>query len=303
MDGDKRRKGWRASLAAAAVVPTDFPADPKPLIRVADPLAAFIRIVLKLRGDRPTEPGTHPTAVVHPTATFGANPTVGPNVVIGQGTTIGANAVIGAGAVVGRFCTLGDDVTLHPRAVLYDDCVFGRRVTIHAGAVIGADGFGYRMVKGRHEKVPQLGGVVLDDDVEVGANATIDRGTFGATRIGTGTKIDNLVMIAHNCRVGRHNVIVSQVGMAGSSTTGDYVVLAGQVGVPDHAAIGDRAVVGAQSGLMGDVAADARVFGYPAMPGRDFLRCAAEARKLPAVREEVAAIKKHLGLGDAEKGG
>jgi UDP-3-O-[3-hydroxymyristoyl] glucosamine N-acyltransferase len=302
LDGAKRRKEWAASKAAAAVVPPDFPDDPRPLIRVADPLAAFVQIVLKFRGDRPADTGIHPTAVIHPSVTFGANPTVGPHAVVGEGTTIGANARIGGGAVVGRFCTLGDDVTLHPRAVLYDDVTLGSRVTLHSGAVVGADGFGYRFVKGRHERVPQLGGVVIEDDVEVGANATIDAGTFGPTRVAAGTKIDNLVMIAHNCRIGRHNVIASQVGVAGSSSTGDYVLVAGQVGIPDHVHIGDRAVIAAQSGIVNDVPAGAQMFGYPAMPGREYLKCLVEARKAGDTRKQVAAIKRHLGLTE-EAGG
>jgi len=302
VDGPKRRKEWEASEASAAVVPADFPDAPRPLIRVADPLTAFIQIVLKLRGDRPTETGIHPTAVIHPSAKLGANPAVGPYAVIGENTTVGANAVIHTGAVVGRFCTLGDDVTLHPRVVLYDDCLLGDRVAIHAGAIIGADGFGYRLVKGRHEKVPQLGTVVLEDDVEVGANTTIDRGTFGPTRIGTGTKIDNQVMVSHNCRIGRHNILVSQVGLAGSCVTGEYVVMAGQVGVADHIVIGDKVVLGAQTGVMGDVPAGEYYFGYPAMPGREFLKCVAEWKKITGLRQDVAKIKKHLKLDEEKRG-
>ncbi len=302
VDGPKRRKDWEASPAAAAVVPLSFADDPRPLIRVADPLASFVQIVLKLRGPRPDDTGIHPTAVIHPSVTFGANPTVGPNAVIGEGTTFGANARVLAGTVVGRFCTVGDDVTLFPRVVLYDDCRFGNRVIIHSGAVIGADGFGYRMVAGKHTKVPQLGNVVIEDDVEVGANTTIDRATFGSTRIGSGTKIDNLVQIAHNCRVGRHNIIVSQVGMGGSCTTGEYVTMAGQVGMADHLSIGDKAILGARAGLHTDVEAGAFVLGAPAMPGREFMRVAAEWKKAAGVRKDVERIKKQLGLTDAEGG-
>ncbi len=296
LDGPKRRKEWEASKASAAVVPTDFPDDPRPLVRVADPLGAFAKIFLTFRGDRPAESGIHPTAVIHPTATIGANPFVGPCAVIGAGTVIGANARIHAGAVVGRSCMLGDDVTLFPRVVVYDDCTLGHRVTLHAGAVIGADGFGYRLAKGAHVKVPQLGGVLVADDVEVGANSTIDAGTFGPTRVGTGTKIDNLVMIAHNCQIGRHNLIISQTGMAGSSSTGDYVVVAGQAGVADHTHIGHRAVIAARSGVTGDVPDGVTVMGFPAMPGREFMKCVAEWRRANGVRKDVARVMKHLGL-------
>jgi UDP-3-O-[3-hydroxymyristoyl] glucosamine N-acyltransferase len=298
VDGPKRHKQWEASPAAAAVVPADFPDDPRPLVRVPDPLAAFVQIVMKLRGERAADTGIHPTAVIHPTVKLGANPTVGPHAVVGEGTAIGANAVLHAGAVVGRFCTFGDGVTLHPRAVVYDDCAFGHRVTVHAGAVVGADGFGYRLVKGRHERIPQLGGVVLEDDVEVGANSTIDAGTFGPTRIGTGTKIDNQVMIAHNCRIGRHNVIVGQVGLAGSCSTGDYVVLAGQVGVADHIHIGHRAVIAAQTGLIADVPDGTVMSGYPGMPGREYMKCVAGWKKIPVLRRNLARVMKHLGLSD-----
>jgi UDP-3-O-[3-hydroxymyristoyl] glucosamine N-acyltransferase len=302
LDGAKRKKEWDACPAAAAVVPTDFPDDPRPLLRVADPLGAFVQIVLKFRGERPAETGIHPTAVIHPTAKLGANSFVGPHVVVGAGTVIGANTRLYAGVVIGQFCTLGDNVTLFPRVVLYDDCTLGNRVTIHSGTVIGADGFGYRLVKGRHEKVPQLGSVVIEDDVEVGANSTIDRGTFGATVIGTGTKIDNLVMVSHNCKIGRHNIIVSQVGLAGSCSTGDYVVMAGQVGVADHVHIGTRAVIAAKTGLLSDVPEGTTMVGYPAMPGREYMRCAAEWGRLTGMRRDVARIKKHLKL-DEEGGG
>jgi UDP-3-O-[3-hydroxymyristoyl] glucosamine N-acyltransferase len=301
LDGVKRLKEWQASKATAAVVPADFPEDSRPLIRAADPLGAFAKIILTIRGDRPVESGIHPTASIHPTATLGANPTVGPYAVVGAGTTVGANVRIHAGAVVGRFCTLGDDVTLFPRVVIYDDCKLGHRVAVHAGTVIGADGFGYRLVKGRHTKVPQIGGVELGDDVEVGANSTIDSGTFGPTRIGTGTKIDNLVMISHNCQIGKHCLLAAQVGIAGSTTTGDYTVLAGQVGVADHVHIGSRAVLAAQTGVIGDVPDGATLVGFPAMPGREFMKCAAEWKRAGGVRKDVARIKKHLGLSDEEK--
>lgn len=287
VDGEKNLKKWAASAASAAVVPITFPPDPRPLIRVADPLAAFLRIILTLRGDRTEVREIHPTAVVHPTATLGPNPSLGPHAVVGAHTTLGANATLHAGAVVGRYCRIGDDFTLHPNAVLYDDCVVGHRVTVHAAAVIGADGFGYRLVNGRHEKIPQVGIVELGDDVEIGAGATVDRGAIGPTTVGAGTKIDNLVMVAHNCRLGRHNILVGQVGLAGSVSTGDYVVMAGQVGVADHIHIGDRAVLVAQCGVISDVAAGAEMFGSPAIPRREFLRMYVGMQKVGIVRDQI----------------
>jgi UDP-3-O-[3-hydroxymyristoyl] glucosamine N-acyltransferase len=174
--------------------------------------------------------------------------------------------------------------------------VFGDRVTIHSGSVIGADGFGYRNHQGQHIKVPQLGWVEIEDDVEVGACSTIDRGTFGPTRIGAGTKIDNLVMIGHNCRIGRHNVLCGQVGIAGSCTTGDHVVMAGQVGLADHVTIGSRVVIGARSGVPTDIPSDSNVLGAPAVPIQEQKRLFIALKKLPDLRDDVKRIKKQLGL-------
>lgn len=294
VDGDKNLKAWVTSKASAAIVGPSVPADSRPVVRVADPIAAFIGVALRLRGDRSHSPGVHPTAVIHPTARIGSNAHIAAHAVIGEGTTIGANATISSGVVIGRYCAIGDGVTLFPNAVVCDDSVFGNRVTVHANAVIGADGFGYRLVKGRHEKIPQVGTVELGDDVEIGACSTVDRGAVGPTRIGTGTKIDNQVMVAHNCRIGRHNILIAQAGLAGSCSTGDYVVLAGQAGVADHIHIGDRAVIGAQSGLIGDVPPDTEMLGSPAFPRRDYLRTVLAIQKLAELRDEVKALKKQL---------
>src|SRR5262249_54181609 len=175
----------------------------------------------------------------------------------------------------------GAGVTLSPNAVLYDGTILGNRVIVHANAVLGADGFGYRLQGGRHVKVPQLGHVEIGDDVEIGACTTIDRGTFQATRVGEGTKVDNLVQVGHNCAIGRHNLFVSQMGIAGSSSTGDYVVVAGQVGIVDHVHIGDRTMIGAGSGVPGDVPSDQCVLGAPARPIREQKRILVTLDKLP----------------------
>jgi UDP-3-O-[3-hydroxymyristoyl] glucosamine N-acyltransferase len=259
---------------------------------------AFADIVRHLRA-RPSEPhgDVSPAAHVHPSARLGAGVTVGPFAVIGEGAEIGANTAVHAGASVGRFCRIGCDVVLYPRVVLYDDCVIGDRVILHAGAVIGADGFGYRTVRGQHHKVPQQGWVEVEDDVEIGANSTVDRGTFGPTRIGAGTKIDNQVMIGHNCRIGKHNLFCSQVGIAGSCTTGDHVVMAGQVGVADHVTIGSRVMIGAQSGVSTDLGSDLHVLGAPAIPATDQMRLLINLKKLPELREEVKRLKKLLDGG------
>jgi len=300
VDSEKNLKAWAESGAAAAVVGEKIPDHARTVIRVKDPLGSFLQIVLKFRGNREQARQIDPSASIHPSATIGANALVGPFVVVGEGTEIGANATLCAGATIGRFCTLGDDVTLHPRAVLYDDCTLGHRTIIHANAVIGADGFGYRQVNGTHEKIPQLGSVELGNDVEIGACSTVDRGTFGPTRIGDGTKIDNLVMISHNCQIGKHNILVSQAGIAGSSSTGDYVILAGQVGVANGLHIGEQSIVGAQCGIIQDVPAKSRLLGSPAMPGNEYLRCVANWGKIPELRKDVKKIKKHLGIGESE---
>ncbi len=302
LDHRKHARLLTSCKASAVVVPEGFPAAGGTLIRCKDPLTAFIAIVEHLRGrEQPPPPGVDPRAVVHSSARLGPDCSVQALATIGEGSVLGAHCRIYPGAVVGRNCRLGDDVTLHPNVVLYERCVLGNRVIIHANAVLGADGFGYRVQQGRHVKVPQLGHVEIGDDVEIGACATIDRGMVDATRVGPGTKIDNLVMIAHNCDIGAHNVFAAQVGIAGSCTTGAYVVLAGQVGIADHTHIGNQAVIGAQSGVSGDVPAGARLFGYPAGPEREQKRILATMGRLPEMRRDLQRIKSLLELDSEDE--
>jgi UDP-3-O-[3-hydroxymyristoyl] glucosamine N-acyltransferase len=288
------------SHASAAVVAEQFPVNGKTLIRVADPLTAFVAIVRHLHSqpEEKAEPGVDPRAFVHPDAQLGPDVRVDPFASVGEGTVIGARCRLHPGVRVGRFCRLGDDVVVYPNAVLYDGTILGQRVIVHGNAVLGADGFGYRLQNGRHVKVPQLGHVEIGDDVEIGACTTIDRGTFQATRVGAGTKIDNLVQIGHNCTIGKCNLFVSQMGIAGSSSTGDYVVVAGQVGIVDHVHIGDRTMIGAGSGVPGDIAADQCVLGAPARPIRDQKRILVTLDKLPDMYKDVRRIKQKLGLTD-----
>ena len=240
--------------AGAVVAPADLAIPGRTLIQVADPLMAFVVIAQHLLGKTERQPtGIDRRAVVHATAKIGPEASIGPFVTIGENTNVGKRATIHANVVIGNDCWLGEDVVLHPNVVLYDKCVLGDRVIIHANAVIGADGFGYRFNQGKHVKVPQLGNVVIGNDVEIGAGATIDRGAFQATTIGDGTKIDNLVQIAHNCKIGKHNILAAQVGIAGSATTGNYVMMGGQVGIKDHLTIGDGAVIGAKAGVIHDI--------------------------------------------------
>jgi UDP-3-O-[3-hydroxymyristoyl] glucosamine N-acyltransferase len=285
--------------ASAAVVPQSFPINGLTAILVADPLAAFVTIHCHLhRRVEPPPHGIDPRAFIHPTAQIGEQPSVLPFASVEADTVIGARCRIHNGVFIGRSCRLGDDVTIYPNAVIYDGTIVGNRVIIHANAVIGADGFGYRFQDGRHVKVPQLGHVEIGDDVEVGACTTIDRATFQATRIGEGTKVDNLVQIAHNCQIGRHNLLISQMGIAGSSSTGDYVVIAGQVGIRDHVHIGNRAVIGARAGVSKDVDDGERMLGAPARPEREQKRVLLTLDKLPEMRRDLQQIKRHLGMVD-----
>jgi UDP-3-O-[3-hydroxymyristoyl] glucosamine N-acyltransferase len=197
--------------------------------------------------------------------------------------------------VIGAGCRIGDQTTLYPNVVLYADVTVGSRVIIHAGAVLGADGFGYRFRQQRFEKIPQLGTVRIEDDVEIGACATIDRGMIGPTVIGEGTKLDNLVMVAHNCELGKHNVIVSQVGFAGSVTTGDFVRCAGKVGVADHVHLGTGCTLGAGTGVHKDIPAGETWVGYPARPHDEAFRIVMAQTKLPEMRQRMRELEKQLG--------
>ncbi len=209
---------------------------------------------------------------------------VGDDAVIGDGTTLYPGSVIGDG------CRLGRDCIIHPNAVLYQNVVLGDRVEIHAGSVLGGDGFGYRLIDGRHVKIPHTGRLEVEDDVEVGANCTIDRATFEATRIGEGTKIDNLVMIGHNNQIGRHNLLCGQVGIAGSCKTGDYVVMAGQAGIKDKTEIGDRVMVGAQAGVHRNVPEGQQVLGSPAVPVREQRRIFQMIARLPEMHRQLREL-------------
>ena len=289
------------SKASAIIVEIDFPVPGKTLIQVADPLGAFIIIAKHLKGIQdPQRTGISPKADVHPDAAIGADPTIHAFASIGEGSSVGDRCRIHSGVVIGRNCRLGHDVVLYPNVVLYDDTILGDRVIIHANSVLGSDGFGYRLQQGRHVKVPQLGNVEIGADVEIGACTTIDRGTFQTTTIGAGTKIDNLVQIAHNVSVGQHNFLVSQTGIAGSSSTGQYVVLGGQVGVADHVHIGDGVLVGARSAVYRDIPAGQRLIGSPAEQEIPQKRVWATLPKIPAMHRAIRKIQQHLGIAEKE---
>lgn len=280
------------SGAAAAVVPIGFSAVSIPTIEVPNPHAAFEQIILHFRPpvveDRS---GVHVHAVVDPTALIGEGCVISAGASIGAGVSIGARTKIHAGSHVMANCIIGEDCILYPSVVLYPDTRIGARCLIHSGSVLGAFGFGYRTVGGKHHRTAQLGWVELGDDVELGACVTVDRGTYGATRIGTGSKLDNQVMIGHNCQIGRFNLICAQAGIAGSSTTGDYVVLAGQVGIKDHIHLADRVVVAAQSGVMHNIPAGEVWSGYPAQPTKKNMQGIAAIARLPEMRGELRQLE------------
>lgn len=297
IEDPRRLKDLATCSAQVLLVPRGLEIPGRTVIEVADPMLAFVRIYQEMYGSlQPPAPGIDSRAAIHPSARIGRDVRIEAFVYIGEGAVIGDRCRLHAGVYIGRQCQLGDDVILYPHVVVYEGCRIGHRVVIHAHSVIGADGFGYRLVQGQHVKVAQLGTVEIGDDVEIGACTTIDRGTFEPTTIGQGTKIDNLVQIGHNCRIGRHNLLVSQVGIAGSSSTGDYVVIAGQAGVVDHVHIGDRAVVGAQAGVTKDVPAGACVLGSPARPEREVKAMVMSLEKLPQIRRDMRLIRARLGL-------
>ncbi len=295
VDSADRARSLAGSRASAVVCPRSFVPAGTPALLVDDAHQAFSRIVSHFHPLRVRERiGVSRLAAVSPTAVLGANVDVHPFATIGDDVKIGAGSTIHSGAHVMAGSEIGVNVTVFPGAVLYENTVVGDRSIIHAAAVLGAYGFGYELVEGRHCRTAQLGNVIIGADVEIGAGTTIDRGTYGPTVIGEGTKIDDQVMIAHNCRLGRHNMLCSQVGIAGSSTTGDYVVLAGQVGVRDHVHIGTAAIVGAKGGIVNDVPDGSRYIGVPATPEREQKLRLAAVSKLPEMRHQLKALERKV---------
>jgi UDP-3-O-[3-hydroxymyristoyl] glucosamine N-acyltransferase len=301
IENERFAQKLRTSPASAAIVGPHFKrtaADrPLPMIEVDDPMQAFLAVRSHLVGGaKPRWRGVHPQSWVAPTAKIGADVAIYPFAYVGDDAEVGDGTTLYPGAVVGDRCRLGRDVVIHPNAVLYPEVVLGDRVEVHAGTVLGGDGFGYRLVDGKHMKVPQTGRVEVGDDVEIGANCTVDRATFEATRIGDGTKIDNLVMIGHNNQIGRHNLLCGQVGIAGSSKTGDYVVMAGQAGIKDNIEIGDRVVIGAQAGVHRSVSSSQQILGSPAIPVREQRRIFQMIARLPEMHRQLRELSAQVAL-------
>ena len=283
------------SAATAIIADKRFSSAKKTLIQVPNARVAFAKALTLFFPEKKFPAGIHPTAVVAASAIIDSTVHIGPHCVVGERAHIGARGVLQAGAVVGDNCVLAEDVNLFPNVTLYPRTQIGNRVRVHANSVIGSDGFGYVQDGPVHRKVPQIGNVIIGDDVELGAGVTIDRGALGSTVIGRGTKIDNLVQIAHNVQVGEGCLLVAQVGIAGSSKLGNYVVLAGQVGVAGHLKIGNQVIVGAKSGVMSDIPDGEKWLWIPAQPDRDAKRQALALQRLPDLLRRVAELERKLG--------
>lgn len=282
------------SAAAAVIVDGPFSSSRKVLIRVPSARIAFAKVLPLFFPEPPFPPGVHSSAVISSTAIVDPTAHVGPFCVLGEGVRIGARSVLQGCNFIGSHCVLGEEVRLFPNVTLYPSSELGNRVRIHSGTVVGSDGFGYVQDGGVHRKVPQIGSVMIRDDVEIGANVTIDRGALGPTIIGRGTKIDNLVQIAHNVTIGEHCLVVSQAGIAGSSKLGNYVVLAGQVGIAGHLKIGNHVSVAAQSGVMRSIPDGEKWLWSPAQPDRQAKRQMIALQQLPDLLRRFNELEKSL---------
>jgi UDP-3-O-[3-hydroxymyristoyl] glucosamine N-acyltransferase len=295
VDKNEKLGSLANSAARAVVVPPGFPVESltMPAIVVDDVHRAFTAIVLHFRPQRARQRmGISPHALISPSARLAGGVDVHAGASIGDDVEIGSGSTIYPGARVMAGCRLGENVTIHPNAVLYEETKVGDGSVIHAGVVLGCHGFGYRVLEGANCPSAQLGWVEVGSNCEIGACSTVDRGTYGPTVIGDGTKIDNLVIIAHNCHIGKHNMICSQVGVAGSTITGDYVVMAGQVGVRDHVRIGEGAILAAKAGVSQDVPAGAHMLGVPAIREREQKIQFAAISKLPEMRRQLRRLQR-----------
>ena len=286
-----------ASAAGCLIVPVDFPSHAyRTVIRVEEPRTAFARAMNRFYPTAELKPGIHPSAVLGMSVQVGALCSIGPHVSVGDHTRIGVSTSIGAGCVIGKRVNLGDGCTLHPNVTVYDNVDIGRHCILHAGCVIGADGFGFVMTGDHYEKFPQVGRVEIGDAVEIGANSCVDRAALGVTSIGDGTKLDNMVHVGHNCRIGRHVVVAAQTGFSGGVVVEDYAVIGGQVGIGDKARIESRAVLGSGCGVLTSkiVRSGQTVWGTPARPLKQHLEQLANLAHVPDMRKEMVELKRRL---------
>ncbi len=296
VDGTAALEQAKRSGAGCFLVPLNSALPGKASIGVSHPKVALIKAAQAMLPVRRADPGIHPTAVVSPGSYLAQGVSVGAHAVIEEGAKLGDGTQVRSGAFIGNGVEIGADCVIHPRVIIYPDVRVGNRVIIHAGTVIGSDGFGYVLAEGCQQKFPQLGRTIIEDDVEIGANTTIDRGSLGDTVIGQGSKIDNLVQIAHNVRVGRHCVIAAQVGIAGSVCVGDYVMFGGQAGIGDRARIEDQAMIGAGAGVLPGklVRRGVFVWGTPARPLADYKETYAQIANLPKLARKVAELSERV---------
>jgi UDP-3-O-[3-hydroxymyristoyl] glucosamine N-acyltransferase len=288
-------KHLKETRASAVILSFSDPPGPQPVLRTDNPYLAFAKALKIFRPLPLPPPGVHPTAVLEEGASLGEGVSIGALTFVGKGAVIGDRSVLFPQVYVGGGSRVGKDCILHPQVMVREGVWIGDRVIIHSGAVLGSDGFGYAKDKeGRYHKIPQVGGVAIEDEVEIGANVTIDRATLGQTRIARGTKIDNLVQIAHNVEIGQDSIIISQAGIAGSTKVGNRVTLGGQVGIIDHIVIGDDCMVGSQSGLAADLKPGSMVTGSPAVPHSLFLRMAASLPRVPEMLKSIRNLEKRL---------
>ena len=280
------------SAASAIIVDGPYASSRKTILRVPNARLAFAKVLPLFFPEPAFAAGIHPTAILAPTAQADPTAHIGPYCVVGDKSRVGPRAVLQGGNHVGANCLIDEDANLFPNVTLYANTEIGKRVRIHSGAVIGADGFGYVLDNGTHLKVPQIGSVIICDDVEIGANVTIDRGALGPTIVGKGTKIDNLVQLGHNVMVGEHCIIVSQAGIAGSTKLGNYVILGGQVGLAGHLKIGNRVSVAAQSGVMTNIPDGEKWLWTPAPPDRQAKRQMIALQQLPELFRRVKELER-----------
>jgi UDP-3-O-[3-hydroxymyristoyl] glucosamine N-acyltransferase len=291
----------RSTRASAVIAGERAERAPCAMLRTREPYVVFGRAVALFAQKERPEPGVHPRAYVATAASVAPDASIGALVVVEEGARIGARTIVHPNVTIGRDADVGEDCIIHSGVSIRERVRIGNRVVLQNGAVIGSDGYGFaRRSDGTHEKIPQVGDVVIEDDVEIGANSAIDRPAMGETRIGAGTKIDNLVQIAHGVAVGKRVLLAGQVGIAGSSVIEDDVTLAGQVGVAGHITIGTGVIATAQTGIPNSVEAGAVVSGYPAMPNRDWLKASAVFKKLPELRKELVELQRRIARLEAE---
>lgn len=290
------------SAATAIIAGKNFLSSKKILIHVPNPRIAFAKALALFFPEQKFAAGIHPTAVVANSAQVDPTTHIGPHCVVGERVKIGARSVLQAGNFAGDDSQFGEDVNLFPNVTIYPRTQIGDRVRIHANSVIGADGYGYVQDGGIHRKVPQIGNVVIGDDVEIGSNVSIDRGALGATVIGRGTKIDNLVQIAHNVEIGEHCLLCAQVGIAGSAKVGNYTVMGGQVGIASHLKIGSWVTIASKAGVMHDIPDGEKWLGAPARPDKEMKRQFIAVQHLPELLKRVAELEKRLGV-ERKRGG